>query len=179
LWQPCFGRPSSPIISRAVNLQDYGHPYICSSVPYSLVHVEKIPRMSSFKFYLESNHEGEEDNPYNAGGQLVLDSGLYQHPSYGICNQRKYILVNFYPLKWWAILVNYADVCSFLLQRSLATDLQNLSMELRKKQSTYLKRLRQQKEVLNKFSFSTIQWAHIFRLEFAIYKLHNSSHHLL
>ncbi|CAI0551625.1 unnamed protein product [Linum tenue] len=30
--------------------------------------------------------------------------------------------------------------------RSLATDLQNLSMELRKKQSTYLKRLRQQKE---------------------------------
>ncbi|EOY11593.1 Syntaxin of plants 43 isoform 1 [Theobroma cacao] len=32
------------------------------------------------------------------------------------------------------------------VQRSLATDLQNLSMELRKKQSTYLKRLRQQKE---------------------------------
>ncbi|GAV79449.1 Syntaxin domain-containing protein/SNARE domain-containing protein [Cephalotus follicularis] len=31
-------------------------------------------------------------------------------------------------------------------QRSLATDLQNLSMELRKKQSAYLKRLRQQKE---------------------------------
>ncbi|CAN1354976.1 SYP43 [Linum perenne] len=30
--------------------------------------------------------------------------------------------------------------------RSLATDLQSLSMELRKKQSTYLKRLRQQKE---------------------------------
>ncbi|XWS57457.1 hypothetical protein CRYUN_Cryun09bG0175500 [Craigia yunnanensis] len=30
--------------------------------------------------------------------------------------------------------------------RSLATDLQNLSMELQKKQSTYLKRLRQQKE---------------------------------
>ncbi|KAL5138692.1 Syntaxin-43 [Glycine soja] len=30
--------------------------------------------------------------------------------------------------------------------RSLATDLQNLSVELRKKQSTYLKRLRQQKE---------------------------------
>lgn len=32
------------------------------------------------------------------------------------------------------------------VQRSLATDLQNLSMELRKKQSSYLKRLRQQKE---------------------------------
>ncbi|KAK4491356.1 hypothetical protein RD792_002093 [Penstemon davidsonii] len=32
------------------------------------------------------------------------------------------------------------------VQRSLATDLQTLSMELRKKQSTYLKRLQQQKE---------------------------------
>ncbi|KAL7583854.1 syntaxin-43 [Lactuca sativa] len=32
------------------------------------------------------------------------------------------------------------------VQRSLATDLQSLSMELRKKQSTYLKRLQQQKE---------------------------------
>ncbi|KAF7818166.1 Syntaxin-43 [Senna tora] len=32
------------------------------------------------------------------------------------------------------------------VQRSLATDLQNLSMDLRRKQSTYLKRLRQQKE---------------------------------
>ncbi|XP_078432744.1 syntaxin-43-like isoform X2 [Wolffia australiana] len=32
------------------------------------------------------------------------------------------------------------------VQRSLATDLQKLSMELRKKQSAYLKRLRQQKE---------------------------------
>ncbi|XP_038982878.1 syntaxin-41-like [Phoenix dactylifera] len=32
------------------------------------------------------------------------------------------------------------------VQRSLATDLQNLSMEFRKKQSTYLKHLRQQKE---------------------------------
>ncbi|CAM8911589.1 unnamed protein product [Rhodiola kirilowii] len=32
------------------------------------------------------------------------------------------------------------------VQRSIATDLQNLSMELRKKQSAYLKRLRQQKE---------------------------------
>ncbi|EPS62352.1 hypothetical protein M569_12438, partial [Genlisea aurea] len=31
-------------------------------------------------------------------------------------------------------------------QRSLATDLQSLSMELRRKQSTYLKRLKQQKE---------------------------------
>lgn len=40
--------------------------------------------------------------------------------------------------------INY---CWMLLQRSLATDLQNISMELRKKQSTYLKRLRQQKEV--------------------------------
>lgn len=37
------------------------------------------------------------------------------------------------------------------VQRSLATDLQNLSMELRKKQSTYLKRLRQQKEVHEEF----------------------------
>lgn len=46
---------------------------------------------------------GKVDNPYNAGGQLVLDSGLYQHPTYGICNQRKYTHVNFYPLKWWAI----------------------------------------------------------------------------
>ncbi|KAG6427206.1 hypothetical protein SASPL_111447 [Salvia splendens] len=34
----------------------------------------------------------------------------------------------------------------FQMQRSLATELQTLSMELRKKQSTYLKRLRQQKE---------------------------------
>ncbi|KAL5663644.1 hypothetical protein ACJX0J_023752, partial [Zea mays] len=32
------------------------------------------------------------------------------------------------------------------VQRSLATDLQNLSMEFRKKQSSYLKQLRQQKE---------------------------------
>lgn len=38
-----------------------------------------------------------------------------------------------------------------VIQRSLATDLQNLSMEFRKKQSTYLKQLRQQKEVC--FSF--------------------------
>ena len=38
----------------------------------------------------------------------------------------------------------------YCLQRSLATDLQNLSVELRKKQSTYLKRLRQQKEVREK-----------------------------
>ncbi|XP_023522691.1 syntaxin-41-like, partial [Cucurbita pepo subsp. pepo] len=37
------------------------------------------------------------------------------------------------------------------VQRSLATDLQNLSMELRKKQSTYLKRLRQQKEVWEEY----------------------------
>jgi len=41
------------------------------------------------------------------------------------------------------ILLQCFNVC---LQRSLATDLQNLSMELRKKQSTYLKRLRLQKE---------------------------------
>ncbi|KAJ6414070.1 hypothetical protein OIU84_006813 [Salix udensis] len=39
------------------------------------------------------------------------------------------------------------------VQRSLATDLQNLSMELRRKQSTYLKRLRQQKEVGEGFLF--------------------------
>ncbi|GAB4855627.1 Syntaxin-43 [Ancistrocladus abbreviatus] len=37
------------------------------------------------------------------------------------------------------------------VQRSLATDLQNLSMELRKKQSAYLKRLRQQKEGQDSF----------------------------
>lgn len=36
---------------------------------------------------------------------------------------------------------------SLFQQHSLATDLQNLSLELRKRQSTYLKRLRQQKEV--------------------------------
>lgn len=42
-------------------------------------------------------------------------------------------------------------VCT--LQRSLATDLQNLSMELRKKQSTYLKRLRLQKEVWRTFLY--------------------------
>ncbi|CAA3007023.1 syntaxin-43-like [Olea europaea subsp. europaea] len=35
------------------------------------------------------------------------------------------------------------------VQRSLATDLQTLSMELRRKQSTYLQRLRQQKEGLD------------------------------
>lgn len=109
---------------------------------------------------------GKVDNPYNAGGQLVLDSGLYQHPTYGICNQRKNNMSTFILSNGGLFLVNYADVCSFLLQRSLATDLQNLSMELRKKQSTYLKRLRQQKEVQNKFSFSTIQWAQIFRLDF-------------
>lgn len=47
---------------------------------------------------------------------------------------------------------NFAYVCLHVLQRSLATDLQNLSMELRKKQSTYLKRLRQQKDVCKIFS---------------------------
>ena len=83
---------------------------------------------------------------------LFLDSVINHHPAYGICNQYKHIRINFYPLKWGAILVNYAYVCTFLLQRSLATDLQNLSMELRRKQSTYLKRLRQQKEVQTKFS---------------------------
>jgi len=41
----------------------------------------------------------------------------------------------------------------FYLQHSLATDLQNLSMELRKKQSTYLQRLRQQKEVWEVYLF--------------------------
>lgn len=50
--------------------------------------------------------------------------------------------------------VKWAYFRVFLLQRSLATDLQSLSMELRKKQSTYLKRLRQQKEVWKGFSFS-------------------------
>jgi hypothetical protein len=33
----------------------------------------------------------EEDNPYNAGGQLVLDSGLYQHPTYYIFQLKKKI----------------------------------------------------------------------------------------
>ena len=44
-------------------------------------------------------------------------------------------------------LLNFFLFCVYGMQRSLATDLQNLSVELRKKQSTYLKRLRQQKEV--------------------------------
>jgi syntaxin 16 len=39
------------------------------------------------------------------------------------------------------------------MQRSLATDLQSLSVELRKKQSTYLKRLRLQKEVRERLFF--------------------------
>jgi Flp pilus assembly protein TadB len=38
-------------------------------------------------------------------------------------------------------------ICIYLWQRSLATDLQNLSMDLRRKQSAYLKRLQQQQEV--------------------------------
>jgi hypothetical protein len=37
--------------------------------------------------------------------------------------------------------------CTYLWQRSLATDLRNLSMDLRRKQSAYLKRLQQQQEV--------------------------------
>jgi len=37
--------------------------------------------------------------------------------------------------------------CIYFWQRSLAIDLQNLSMDLRRKQSAYLKRLQQQKEV--------------------------------
>lgn len=52
--------------------------------------------------------------------------------------------------------MNYAYLCFLKLQRSLATDLQNLSMELRKKQSTYLKRLRLQKEVCEEFSLRSI-----------------------
>ena len=50
--------------------------------------------------------------------------------------------------------MNFVYITIILLQRSLATDLQNLSMELRKKQSTYLKRLRQQKEVWQECNFS-------------------------
>lgn len=42
---------------------------------------------------------------------------------------------------------NSAIVRLCVLQVSLATDLQSLSNELRKKQSNYLKRLKQQKEV--------------------------------
>jgi hypothetical protein len=51
-------------------------------------------------------------------------------------------------------LVTAANVCvdggipfGCYLQRSLATDLHSLSIEFRKKQSSYLKQLRQQKEV--------------------------------
>lgn len=44
--------------------------------------------------------------------------------------------------------IGMTGLCIYFWQRSLATDLQNLSMELRRKQSTYLKRLQQQKEVV-------------------------------
>ncbi|KAH1229588.1 Syntaxin-43 [Glycine max] len=44
------------------------------------------------------------------------------------------------------------------VQRSLATDLQNLSVELRKKQSTYLKRLRQQKELTTSDEVYLLFW---------------------
>jgi hypothetical protein len=54
----------------------------------------------------------------------------------------------------WIVLI----LAYFYLQRSLATDLQNLSMELRKKQSTYLKRLRQQKEVWEGLLFLLNYW---------------------
>lgn len=62
------------------------------------------------------------------------------------------------------------------MQRSLATDLQSLSMEFRKKQSTYLKQLRQQKEVrtsicsksryfcyLNRSNWDTWLMNHVYR----------------
>uniref|UniRef100_A0A2N9IWA6 Syntaxin N-terminal domain-containing protein n=1 Tax=Fagus sylvatica TaxID=28930 RepID=A0A2N9IWA6_FAGSY len=104
----------------------------------------------------------------NAGGQLFLDSGINQHPAYGMCNQYELLSSQI-----GAILVNYAYVFTFLLQRSLATDLQSLSMELRKKQSTYLKRLRQQKEVQNKISSSSREKL-LDYCDFAINKLHNS-----
>lgn len=45
-----------------------------------------------------------------------------------------------------------------LWQRSLATDLQSLSMELRRNQSTYLKRLQQQKEVCPNYSLLIIDY---------------------
>lgn len=51
------------------------------------------------------------------------------------------------------------------VQRSLATDLQNLSMELRKKQSTYLKRLQQQKEGQDGMDFEMKLTGNKFRHE--------------
>ncbi|KAK9726403.1 hypothetical protein RND81_05G212900 [Saponaria officinalis] len=51
------------------------------------------------------------------------------------------------------------------VQRSLATDLQNLSVELRKKQSTYLKRLRQQKEGSDDIDLEMNQNGSISRFE--------------
>ncbi|WRX23250.1 Target SNARE coiled-coil homology domain - like 6 [Theobroma cacao] len=55
-------------------------------------------------------------------------------------------LVLFFPIPSDVVCISFFSCFSAFWQRSLATDLQNLSMELRKKQSTYLKRLRQQKE---------------------------------
>ncbi|XP_022744601.1 syntaxin-41-like isoform X2 [Durio zibethinus] len=51
------------------------------------------------------------------------------------------------------------------VQRSLATDLQNLSVELRRKQSTYLKRLRQQKEVFNEHQMAKLKQSEAFTVE--------------
>lgn len=45
------------------------------------------------------------------------------------------------------LVIGMTGFCIYFWQRSLATDLQNLSMDLRRKQSSYLKRLQQQKEV--------------------------------
>lgn len=49
---------------------------------------------------------------------------------------------------WWAnALEDELPDMTVFIQRSLATDLQNISVGLRKKHSSYLNRLRQQKEV--------------------------------
>jgi hypothetical protein len=66
-------------------------------------------------------------------------------------------------------------ICIYLWQRSLATDLQNLSMDLRRKQSAYLKRLQQQQEVAtfnvwpNSKFFIIILSAYVFTVPFFIY----------
>ncbi|THU54148.1 hypothetical protein C4D60_Mb10t21970 [Musa balbisiana] len=51
------------------------------------------------------------------------------------------------------------------VQRSLATDLQNLSMEFRKKQSSYLKRLQQQQEGFNDIQMSALKRSEVFTRE--------------
>ncbi|KAK9726404.1 hypothetical protein RND81_05G212900 [Saponaria officinalis] len=62
------------------------------------------------------------------------------------------------------------------VQRSLATDLQNLSVELRKKQSTYLKRLRQQKEGSDDIDLEMNQNGSISRFEDEFSDMNFSDH---